>query len=116
LTIRTGEPPEIPKAESEGNLGDGRLVLTAGAKKSPGLMQSTDAKVLDGRQAIASLKRGSESSLRHASLSSQIRDGQCLVGTAHGKFYGRLRLEMPTNEVTACGMLTPREKTLSRRQ
>ena len=87
LTIRTGEPPEIPKTQSEGNLGDGRLVWRTPQKKLPGLMQTKDAKVRYGREAVASLKRGSESSLRHAGLSSQIRDGQCLVAMAQGKFY-----------------------------
>ena len=66
LTILAGEPPEIPETQSEANLSDGRLVWTALAQKSAGSMQMMDAKVLDGREAIASLKRGSKSSLGHA--------------------------------------------------
>ena len=51
LTIRTGEPPEIPETQSETNLSDRRLVWTTRAKKLTSLMQAMDAKVLYGREA-----------------------------------------------------------------
>ena len=48
FAIRDGEPAQIPESQREGNLGDGRPVLTARAKMLPRLVQSLDAKVLLG--------------------------------------------------------------------
>lgn len=79
-------------------------------------MQTLDAKVLVGREAVAPLKCGSERSFRYAGLSSQFRNGQRLIGTPDCQFRRGLREATPTIEVTTCGMLAAREEILSRRQ
>ena len=76
FAIGTGEPPEIPETQLVANAGDRRPILTARKKKLPGLMQTQDAKVRDGREAKAPLKRGAESPFRHTVFSRQFRDGQ----------------------------------------
>ena len=47
-TIRTGEPPEIPEAQPEGDLGDGGLIRATRHEKLPGLMQAADTNPFDG--------------------------------------------------------------------
>lgn len=116
LVIRTGEPTQIPKTQSERDLGDGRLVWAARAKSAPGLMQTMAAKVFCRRDSVALLKGGSESPLRHAALPSQVQHGQRLVEIPHRELYGGLGFAMPTDEVTTWGMLTPREEVVGRLQ
>lgn len=69
LTIRTGETTQFPKPQPEGDLRDSRLVRAARQKKSPGLMQTKNPKVLYRRQSVAPLECGPKSSLRCADLS-----------------------------------------------
>ncbi len=108
--------PRSQNPQSEGDLGDGRLVLTAQPKQLPSLMQTLDANVPLGREAVAPVKRGPQRSFRHAGSSSQFQGGQRLIGTAQCQVRRGPREATPPIELTACAVVAACEEFPSRLQ